>query len=154
MPSVLFVCTGNLHRSPMGEFLFRKKVAENTQEWRIASAGTWATEGQPTNREVITTMREYGIDASLHRAQPVSRNLLEQFNLILVMASNHKEAIIAEFPDQNDRVYLLAEMVGRQADVEDPIGGPLIEYQGTAREIDNYLTNGLDRIIDLANVPR
>ena len=48
------------------------------------------------------------------------------------------------------RIYLLSEMVGRQASVADPIGGPLIEYENAAREINAYLTQGFERIIELA----
>jgi protein-tyrosine-phosphatase len=152
MPSVLFVCTGNLHRSPMAELLFRAKIAHNNLAWRIASAGTWAANGQPTNREVILVMQELGLDASTHSSQSVSRELMEQYRLILVMAANHKEALCAEFPDLAGRIYLLSEMVGRKADIEDPIGGPLIEYRATASEIDSYLTDGFERIVELAGV--
>ena len=80
----------------------------------------------------------------------MTTELLENFNLILVMAANHKEALTAEFPHLADRIYLLSEMVDLRRDVEDPIGGPLIEYQFAAREIKDYLERGFERIRELA----
>ena len=150
MHSVIFICTGNLHRSPMAEYLFRTKITGQDDDWHIASAGTWAMDGQPTTREVKTVMRGYEISVDAHRAQLVSSELLAQFNLILVMASNHKEALMAEFPSLADRIYLLSEMVGKRLDVEDPIGGPLVEYEYTAKEIEAYLAQGFDQIVALS----
>ena len=66
------------------------------------------------------------------------------------MESNHKEALRVEFPEIADRVYMLSEMVDVQRNVEDPIGGPLVDFVDTAREIDQYLTDGFDRICELA----
>jgi protein-tyrosine phosphatase len=149
MPSVLFVCTGNLHRSPMAEYLFKEKI-DPSQDWQIESAGTYTRDGIPTTPKVLTVLQTYGIDANGHRSMEITRELIESHNLILCLASNHKEALRAEFPDLAGRVYLLSEMAGIQMDVEDPIGGPLVEFEAAAREIDEYLNKGFDRIVELA----
>jgi len=149
MPSVIFVCTGNLHRSPMAEYLF-KDILGDTPDWLVSSAGTYTRNGLPTNTEVLTVLQNYGIDAAAHRTREVNHRLLHNHNLVLCLAENHKEALRAEFPDLIDRIFLLSEMVGRMEGVDDPIGGPLIEYQAAAREIMNYLTQGYDRILELA----
>jgi protein-tyrosine phosphatase len=133
----------------MAEYLFRD-LLDAPADWKIASAGTYTRNGLPTNREVLTVLESNGIDASGHRSMVITRKLLEEHNLVLCMANNHKEALRVEFPDLKDRIYLLSEMVGKMDDIEDPIGGPLIEYQETANEINQYLTDGFDRIIELA----
>ena len=133
----------------MAEYLF-KDLLTDTSGWQIASAGTYTQNGMPTNTEVQTVLKSYGIDASSHRTQIVTRRKIQNHNLVLCLASNHKEALRAEFPDLKDRIYLLSEMVGKTDSVDDPIGGPLLEYQVTAREIKDYLTEGFDRILELA----
>ncbi len=149
MPSVLFVCTGNLHRSPMAEYLFKEKIG-NTPGWQITSAGTYTRNGMPTTSEVLTVLKEYGIDARAHRSRVITRRQIMNHNLVLCLASNHKEALQAEFPDLKNRIYMLSEMAGKNNSVDDPIGGPLIEYEAAAHEIETYLTQGFDKIIQLA----
>jgi protein-tyrosine phosphatase len=152
MPSILFVCTGNLHRSPIAEYLFRQKTGARPN-WKIASAGTYTRDGLPAPPEVLTVLARYGIDARRHRTREVTRTLLENCDLILCMASNHKEALHAEFPDLAKRIHLLSEMAGETEDIEDPIGGPMAEFETAAREIDHYLTLGFNRIVQLAQTP-
>jgi protein-tyrosine-phosphatase len=149
MPSVLFICTGNLHRSPMAEFLFRDLLPDSSS-WLITSAGTYTQNGLRTNNEVLTVLKSYGIDASSHRSKVVTRRKLHNHNLVLCLAGNHKEALRTEFPDLKDRIYLLSEMTDDTESIADPIGGPLIEYHSAAREIRDYLVRGYDRIIELA----
>ena len=149
MRSVLFVCTGNLHRSPMAEYLFKNMIGDKFN-WEINSSGTFTRNGMRTNSEVLTVLESYGIDATSHRTQVVSRSLINNHNLVLCMASNHKEALRAEFPDMKERIFLLSEMVGKKESINDPIGGPLLEYETVAREINQYLTQGFERIVELA----
>ena len=133
----------------MAEYIF-KDLLTDPSGWQIDSAGTYTQNGLRTNTEVLTVLESYGIDASSHRSKLVTRRKLHNHNLVLCLASNHKEALRAEFPDLNDRIYLLSEMAGQTESVADPIGGPLIEYEATAQEIRDYLIRGFDRIIELA----
>jgi protein-tyrosine phosphatase len=134
----------------MAEYLFKQKIGDDP-DWEISSAGTYTRNGLPTNNEVLTTLRKYEIDASSHRTSLITRRKIHNHNLVLCLASNHKEALQVEFPDMKDRIYLLSEMVGKTTSVDDPIGGPLVEYEAAAREIDGYLTEGFERIIALAS---
>jgi protein-tyrosine-phosphatase len=151
MPAVLFVCTGNICRSPMAVGLFKRLIRpeKNRTEWRIESTGTWAVEGMPPSQNGQIALQAMGLDISGHRSQPLTGELLEEFDLILTMEAGHKEAIQVEFPQVAGRVYMLSEVVGERRDIADPIGGPLEEYEETARELDLLLKQGFNRILQL-----
>jgi protein-tyrosine phosphatase len=150
MPSVLFVCTANICRSPLAMGLFRAKLGADASGWKIASAGTWAEAGQAASTKTVQVLEERGIKLLGHASQIVSHRLLSEYNLILTMESGHKEALQAEFPDQAGKIYMLSEMVGRRYDIADPYGGSLLDYRDAAREIEQILTQGYARIVELA----
>jgi protein-tyrosine-phosphatase len=121
-----------------------------TPEWLVESAGTWATEGITATDNAIEAMRERDLNLVSHLSQPVTAEMLDSFDLVLVMVSNHKEALDIEFPQFSEKVFLLSEMVGEEWDLEDPVGGPLEEYRETAKMIDEVLEEGWERMIELA----
>jgi protein-tyrosine-phosphatase len=123
---------------------------DDADEWRIDSAGTWAIDGLPAAEKSQLVLGERGYDLSDHHSKVVDSNLLRSFNLILTMENGHKEAIIAEFPEVKERVYLLNEMVGKSEDIRDPIGGSYSDFYDTVSELESILTDGYDRIVELA----
>jgi protein-tyrosine-phosphatase len=150
MPSVIFICTANICRSPMAMGLFRKEVDDDL-EWRIESAGTWSIEGQPAASNTQEVLAQRNIDISGHRSRSLSGKLLREFNLILTMEEGHKEAIGVEFPEVSNRVYLLSEMIGEIFNIEDPIGGPVEHFELTAQELERIFDRGFQQIKHLAS---
>ena len=65
------------------------------------------------------------------------------------MTRHHLEAIQAEFPEAQHKVYLLSQLVDRNFDIEDPYGGSLDEYELCATDLQNILTDGYDRLVEL-----
>jgi protein-tyrosine-phosphatase len=65
---VLFVCAGNICRSPFAEGLARRLAAERGLDVEFASAGEIALEGDRCTRDAIAAAREHGVDLSAHRA--------------------------------------------------------------------------------------
>lgn len=123
MPSVLFVCTANRFRSPLAAAIFKQAVIEegvkrtshwnigDAESWRVGSAGTWATPGQPVLPVVFEAAKQLDIDLSGHRSVPVSERLLSDYDLILVMQESQKEALQSEFPHLREHIYLLSHVV-------------------------------------------
>jgi protein-tyrosine phosphatase len=124
-------------------------VAAGHADWTVSSAGTWGLDGSRASEFSLQLLAERGIDLSGHRSRPVTQELLDSANVVLVMTHDHKEAVLTEFPDHADRVYLLSEMAGESFDIEDPIGGPIEEYRKTFAQVDDLLTRGLPRVIEL-----
>ncbi|MBV6395824.1 MAG: Protein-arginine-phosphatase [Anaerolineales bacterium] len=123
MPSVLFICTGNMFRSPIAEAAFRQLLIEDGRSgWTVSSAGTWATPGQPPPPATLELARLLGLDLSGHRTRLVDEAMLEAADVVLVMESGHKEAIEVEFPAARQKVHLLMQVLtGRRHDIPDPI---------------------------------
>jgi len=123
MPGILFVCTGNLYRSPLTAAFFRMKLlADARGDWAIESAGTWTQPGQPVSPETIRAAAKFGADLAGHLSQLISADLLSRFNLVLVMEKGHKEALDQEFPFASRKTHLISQVVDHLVyDVPDPL---------------------------------
>jgi protein-tyrosine-phosphatase len=122
---------------------------EERRDWCVSSAGTWATDGRPASANAAAEMARRGLDLSGHGARPVTRDLVAEADLVLVMTHNHAEALRLSFPQFAHKVYLLSEMVGKRYDIGDPYGGLPAEYACTARELEELVERGYERIVNL-----
>ena len=155
MPAVLFVCTGNLYRSPISAALLNamlEQMQADPSVWRVESAGTWAQAHQPAPSEVLQVLAKRGLDLRSHRSRMVSEEILAEFDLILTMESGQKEALCIEFPQIAKRVFMLSEMAGSRISISDPIDRSVAGIRDVALEIEDWLRLGKDRIFQLAQL--
>src|SRR5947207_5022323 len=95
--SVLFVCTGNICRSPIAEGLFRRLLG-NRKDIEVVSAGIHAVRGQPPSAHAIEVCAEDGVNIRALRSQPLTAALIERATHIFAMTGAHVEAISMLFP--------------------------------------------------------
>lgn len=150
MRSVLFVCTANICRSPMAMGLMLARIKADPARWQVESAGIWAQRGSPPAQYTLEVLQARGIDLEGYRSRPITREMIQEFNLILTMERNHREALRSAFPQDSSKIFMLSEMLGRMSDVVDPVGGPLPDFEDTAGEIETILDKGYERIYRLA----
>jgi protein-tyrosine-phosphatase len=152
MGVILFVCTGNLCRSPMAMGLLRQRLAQEGLEARhkVLSAGVYAVDGQQASRDAISAMAERSIDITEHIAHTITADDVVGADLILVMSREHGRVIRQTWPQYAWKIYLLSEMVDKQKDIQDPYGESIKEYRACANIISDYLEQGFDRILELS----
>ena len=147
--SILLVCTGNICRSPLAAAQLERALGERAAEGiRVSSAGTGAWDGAPVSEGAYLVGLERGLDLSGHRARLLTRELVEQADLILTMARHHR-ARVDELGGEG-RVFVLGEYAGREGDeaeVSDPFGGDLNVYRDTCSELEALLQAAVERIV-------
>ena len=112
-PSVLFVCLGNICRSPLAEAAFRARAAEAGLEVRADSAGTgdWHI-GQPPDRRAQATALRHGIDISRYRGRQVEPADFRRFSHIFALDLDNLAGLHAIRPaDATARIGLLLDLV-------------------------------------------
>jgi protein-tyrosine phosphatase len=122
-PRILFVCTGNICRSPTAEGVLRHLAAQVGIDVHVESAGTgdWHL-GLPPDERAQHHARERGYDLSAQRARQVRARDFEDFDLIVAMDRGHLEILQAQCPA---RYRGKLRMLVKGRDVPDPYyGGP------------------------------
>ena len=124
MTKILFVCHGNICRSPMAEFVMKDMVRREgvADRFEIASAAVSTEEiGNPVYPPAQRVLNEHGISCKGHHAHQMTRKEYEYYNYVILMdAMNRRwcDRIIGE--DDQNKVSLLLEHAGIHRDVADP----------------------------------
>ena len=137
--AVLFVCMGNICRSPLAEAAFRAAVERLNLDAVIDSAGTggWHA-GEPPDRRAQSIARRYGLEISSYRARQVTRDDFSRFTHIVAMDRQNLATLQKMQPSGNTAQLslLLDHAEGRKGrDVADPYYGDLSDFETTWRDV-------------------
>ncbi|MCL1067030.1 low molecular weight phosphotyrosine protein phosphatase [Shewanella olleyana] len=116
---VLVVCVGNICRSPSGEAALKQLLPNK----HIASAGIASEKsglvGKPADSNAVEVAAENGLDITQHKSQQLTRELAQQYDLILVMEKGHLSAVTEMVPEARGKTMLFGHWEG-QKDIPDP----------------------------------
>jgi protein-tyrosine phosphatase len=144
--SLLFVCLGNICRSPFAAHLAaRRLAAAGAADVRCASAGIRTTQGAASPAEACSVAESYGCSLRDHRPALLTRELIAAHDLIVVMERGQQTRLCASYPEAAGRIFLLSlfdDQAGGYArfHIEDPFGGALDRYEACYRRIDRSLS--------------
>jgi protein-tyrosine phosphatase len=119
MKNILVVCTGNICRSPTGEYLLKKELGP---DFNVMSAGLGALVDNPAHEISQKIALQHGIDMSAHRARQINLDILKWADLILVMENGHKRELLYKYPWLEGKVFRYGE--SHQVDIPDPYRRP------------------------------
>lgn len=131
---ILTVCTGNICRSPAAEFLLRERIQKSGKRVEAHSAGIGALVNHPAEETTSAMMQARGVDLSAHRASQLTPDYLRWADLILVMESHHREAVVAMDPTARGKTFLLGHWT--RTEIPDPFRRDEAAYAEAIRMIE------------------
>jgi protein-tyrosine-phosphatase len=129
---VLFVCTGNICRSPIAEGILRTLIYERQiRGIEAASAGVMATDGREPEPFAISISRQNGVDLSQHRSAMLTRAMIDEADLVLTMEKMQYLYARGMIPQARDKVFLLAGFGRRniESEIDDPIARDIEAFE-------------------------
>lgn len=139
---VIFLCTGNICRSPMGEALLKHAIEARPKTspirgLEIISAGTSAVDGMPPSANSVSALVRVGIDISSYRAESLTQKMLDECYALFAMSRSHIDEVRNFYRNPPERMFTVRQMIPdcQHPDVPDPYGGPLSEYIEVRDEI-------------------
>lgn len=126
----------------MAEALFRDLV-KNRPDFEVGSAGVAAAPGMPASRHTAAILRERGLADPNFSSRMLGEEMLKSATHVFAMSEHHIAAIVDEFPDYADKVYLVSEFAAedslRGAGVSDPFGQDRAAYDKTRSDLEQML---------------
>jgi protein-tyrosine phosphatase len=126
---VLFICTGNICRSPTAERLLRAYAAEGGHEVTASSAGTHGLVGHPMDPTAATVLQQLGGESDGFVARRISARIAEDADIVLTMTARHRDEVLAIAPRKLRTTFTLLEA----AALVDAAGARTVEEMADAR---------------------
>lgn len=153
-PHLLFLCLGNICRSPMAERYARKQLSDREAHGiTVDSTGFIETEGRSSPKPAIEVASRYGVDLSNHRSKRVTSDQVDRSDLIILMDTRNYNHLRAEFGGATNHAFFLKPFMNRSRqnfEISDPYNGNIDEFEITYKEV-TAAVDGLVRSVRRAD---
>ncbi len=131
--NILFVCAGNICRSPMAEWQLKALLWENAiTGMQVGSAGLIALPGNSASFNAVRVAKENSVSLEEHKARLITTELIDNADLVLVMESHQGHELITDHPQASEKILLLrhfARYGSRERGISDPYVRNLEAYR-------------------------
>lgn len=150
MIKVLFVCLGNICRSPLAEAIFQEKVRKSglNDSIKCDSAGTARYHvGETPDPRTVETAQNHDIPID-HRGQQFKKNHQNEFDYLIAMDSSNYENMVREMGNKPDSLHMMRDFdsEGRGKDVPDPYYGGMNGFENIYQILDRSAEELLNKI--------
>ncbi len=140
---VLFVCTGNICRSPLGEYLLRDQLESLKSGINISSAGTMAVIGGAVPDEIKNFSNSLNVEINNHSPRLITAGMIGNADLILTAERSHRSEVVSLVPRASAKTFTLNQFARLALQHEEAIArGDLAQPQ---------VSNLYDLILELAD---
>lgn len=140
--NILFVCTGNICRSPVAEYILRVKLEKRKINNVMAfSAGLLDMRRQPPPREMVKIAMDFGVNMENHRSKTITREAIENASLVFTMEEFHRNKVHELLPNHRQKVFVLSLFDSKfnGMNINDPLGMSFYHYR--------YCFDRIDRLV-------
>lgn len=138
--TVVFLCYGNICRSPFAEHAFQRHQTD--ERLRAISRGLYGPDRFcPSTAEAVA--KRFGVDLSQHRSSLVTTEDLRTSDVIVVMDASHAKGAVAAYPEAKDRIIMLGDLDPREwqtRNIRDPYGKDESTFDNVYRRIDRCVS--------------
>ena len=142
-PSIIFVCQGNICRSPFAEALVRANQSDSLVI--VSSAGLMPQLGRPAPELAVEVGATHGVDLSAHRSVWLTRQMAESASLLIVFDEMIRQTIFSRYPKLQVPIILLGDLAGL-GEIKDPIDGGALVFRRTYAQIQKSTTELISRL--------
>ena len=127
--NILCVCTGNICRSPMMEYMLSAELKKHGIEATVCGAGTATMDNVPPTDHALTVMDEIGVDMRGHRSRQVTQAIADEADICVVMTPHHGVTMALQYGVEPKKVLM------PEGGVADPYGYGVKEYRACRDEL-------------------
>ena len=144
--NVLFVCKGNICRSPLAEIYLRSRLKSGCGI-TVRSAGLDTTNGKPAHHFAKMVAKQHGLTLDLHLTTQMARKMVEEADLILVMELSQLVSLLKLCPRVRSKAFVLSEFNnGKRMDIADPFSGTIEDFKKCFQVIRDACDSLADKI--------